>query len=651
VPAFDENYWRGQQQLAEYDRLLIALRAWVESLPQWSPFQRAQALWARVAPRLTELQLNLERVLVVGVVGGSGTGKSTLVNALVGRRVCEAGDVQRPTTMRPVIVHHPDVDPSFLPLTGDNPEVHALATPLLENVILVDCPDPDTQAGGTDSRPQSAGVQADQGDVDENVDVVRMESRRRHAANRNLEILRRVLPHCDVLICVGTAQKYKTQAVTRELREHAPGRQIVFVQTHAATDADIRPDWQRHLESQGFDAPVLFRIDSEEALVRRERGDPAPIAFNELLDFLARELASRGRERIKRANVLDLVDWYLQTVDRDVQGALPKVSELEQTAAAEQTRLFGKVRERLAQQLRENRRLWRVRLLRQVTERWGAGPFAAFVRLVSGAGSLVRLLPLSRVRGLAPLVIAGGVGAGRAVVEQWRESQSAAEWVAAADLGVNQADIAESQSVLDGVARQAGLAVAEPAESRGRTRERAAEESLVALARQLHGQIEYSLAGVTEERTRHRAGTFFHLLLELLFCLLPAALLARLAYNFFYEHNWLSIAEPDWAVKPVYGVEYLVQALLWTVVWGLLLRGWLMWRLVRGLNRDVRRMLDELSPSTVLGPLFDDLLANARRIHEQASLIDGFGQQVRELRRQLEGDRESWQLGRLRSAV
>jgi hypothetical protein len=86
-------------------------------------------------------------------------------------------------------------------------------------------------------------------------------------------------------------------------------------------------------------------------------------------------------------------------------------------------------------------------------------------------------------------------------------------------------------------------------------------------------------------------------------------------------------------------------------MWGLLLRGWLMWRLMRGLSRDVRRMLDELSPSMVLGPLFDDLLAEVRRIHEQASLIDGFGPQVRELRRQLQGERESWQLGRLRSAV
>ena len=43
MPAFDEHYWQEQQQLAEYDRLLAGLRAWVESLPPWAPFDRASA--------------------------------------------------------------------------------------------------------------------------------------------------------------------------------------------------------------------------------------------------------------------------------------------------------------------------------------------------------------------------------------------------------------------------------------------------------------------------------------------------------------------------------------------------------------------------------------------------------------------------------
>ncbi|WP_399122805.1 dynamin family protein [Streptomyces sp. N2A] len=56
-----------------------------------------------VIPRLRSPQAPL-----LAVIGGStGTGKSTLVNSLVGRRVSEAG-VLRPTTRTPVLVCHPD---------------------------------------------------------------------------------------------------------------------------------------------------------------------------------------------------------------------------------------------------------------------------------------------------------------------------------------------------------------------------------------------------------------------------------------------------------------------------------------------------------------------------------------------------------------
>jgi energy-coupling factor transporter ATP-binding protein EcfA2 len=56
-----------------------------------------------IIPRLTEL----EAPLLVVVGGSTGAGKSTLVNTLVGEKVTTPG-LLRPTTMSPVLVHHPD---------------------------------------------------------------------------------------------------------------------------------------------------------------------------------------------------------------------------------------------------------------------------------------------------------------------------------------------------------------------------------------------------------------------------------------------------------------------------------------------------------------------------------------------------------------
>lgn len=602
--------WIEQRSMAEFDGLLRDLGTWTSELPDWPPYRRARALWSRVASQLQALQARLDQVLVIGLVGGSGTGKSTLLNAIVGRKVSAAGDVERPTTRRPVVIHHPTVDPSFLELDDDLPEQVALPIPLLEQMILVDCPDPDTEA--IDPR----GASDD---------------------NRNRQLLRRLLPKCDVLLHVATAQKYKTQAVAAELLAHAPGRQVLFIQTHSRTDADIRADWQRHLEASGFRVPVVFRVDSEYALERRASGQPVDGEFASLLQFLTAELTHRASHRIKRANALDQVDWFLADLEEDFSRNLTLLDPLEAAISAERDRLFKGVLSRIEDQLRGSRQVWRSRLLRQVSARWGGGPFAAFLRVANSFGTLVRLAPLARARGLAPLVIAGGVGAGKALAEQWREQLAAGEWISAAELGISEADLAESQSIVQGAARAAGL----EAGLAGSSLDAAAassREALLDLARRLHSRLESSVEAAAEFRTRSRAGGWMHALLELLFFLLPGYLLGRLGYNFFFEHSWQG--------KPLYGLDFVGQAVLWTIVWGLLLRGLLIARLEQGVGREVRRLADQLTPQETLGPLFEEFAAKAARIRRAAAPLGSFRTQVNNLRKDLTEGTE-WRLGRL----
>ena len=106
-----------------------------------------------VLPRLRDIDAP-----VLAVVGGStGSGKSTLVNSIVGADVSRPG-VLRPTTVSPVLVHHPAAarwfaDDRILPdlarVTGGpghgHTEIGLVATEALpEGLALVDAPDIDS---------------------------------------------------------------------------------------------------------------------------------------------------------------------------------------------------------------------------------------------------------------------------------------------------------------------------------------------------------------------------------------------------------------------------------------------------------------------------------------------------------------------------
>jgi len=615
--------WPNELHVADFDLLVGAVKRWIDSAQAWPPIERAKVLWGRIAPRLEELRIDLDRVLVVGVVGGTGTGKSTLLNALVGQRVCQAGDVVRPTTRQAVVLAGQGADTSFLKIEDCRPEVHRLASPLLERVVLIDCPDPDTQSTDTGG--------ADHADADAGNGQVAV------AENRNLELLRCILPHCDVILCTGTAQKYKTQAVVDALMEFAPGRQVVFVQTHAALDVDITGDWQLQLESEGFSVPRMFCLDSEAALQRLDERRPLPTEFSELLDFLNTQLASRARHRILRANAIDLLAWFLAEVKRDIDVALPKVTKLQDAVIAERLRLVDCVKRRIDDQLRGNQGVWRARLLREVTLRWSGGPFAAFLRLLTSVRSLVRFLPALRARGLGPMLVTGGIGLGTTVADRVRQSSAQRNFLASAELGIASGDFEQARSVVAGYEREAGI---ERLDSHGNSAASFSDPSLATTAQRLYGQLEVDVGDIIQRRASRRAGAFFHFVLEILFLALPALLLGRLAKDFFYDHLWLG------ATQPLLGFDYLLQSGLWIVIWGLVLRGLLAWRLQRGMNRDLANLVERLTPDHALGPLLEEFIAPAQAVQEHAAKLSGISTDLDRLQRDLQSSSPS-QLSRL----
>ena len=597
--------WEREHLLAGFDRFHTRLVDWVRKAPPWPPFAAAEGLIDRLEPRLRVPEIDLDRALVVGFLGGSGTGKSTLFNALLGRKISRAGKEYRPMTRRAIVACHPDVDPSFLGLENDEIEVHRLNIPLLEQMILVDCPDPDTQ-----DPDDGAGGQ------------------------RHLDILRAVLPHCDVMVHTVTSQKYKSHVVGQELLKNAPGRQILYVQTHAAIDTDNRADLRKYLDALGLRVPEVFRLDAMEALSLQERGEPVDGDFSRFRDLLEHELASRARHRIRRANLLGLYNWLLTTIKEPITARLEAVSRLEAAMDKERSALLGKVRARMTERIDANRRLWRSRVLRQLTQTWGAGPLAGLLGLWSAGGTLIRSLILLRARTPTQALLAGGLALSQLVGEKWRERQAATAWAAEADLGLTEADLARARSVLRGHLADAEIEL--PAPSSSSTSEAAvgsnhdlSGEQLAAVALQVYQKLESDVSEVIEHRVTRRAGRWVHVLFELAFCFLPAYLVFHMGRNFFYQHLWQG--------APLLGLDFFFQAAFWCLLWGVLIGGLLLHWLNRGLDRELKDAVVRLSPEHLFDVLYADSSASCQAIRRHVAVLSTLERDLKQLEDEVGG--------------
>ena len=582
--------------LAQVDELVSRLTQWGACESPWRPMNHASALVRRLLSRVESLRLRLEAPLVVATFGGTGTGKSALVNALVGRD-CTAVGRQRPTTMQPVLILHPQTEPEALGLNADEFHVVRVDAPLLRDIVLIDCPDPDT------NETESPGS--------------------------NLERLHQLLPHCDVLIYTSTQQKYRSARVVDELGQAATGCRLLFVQTHADLDQDIRDDWQEQL-AEHYNIPDMFLVDSVSARTAQQEGCRPTGEFARLHDVLTRELSQSQRVRIRRANLIDLIDAALKHCRNQLVGQWPAIEQLEAALEEERQKFTTAMTDRLSEQLLTGRHLWERRLLSAVTENWGFSPFSSMLRLYNGMGSLIASMSLFRARNSLQVALLGAVQGARWIKTRQSEQNTESQLQRLSTCGLDDDLLRESQFVVAGYASSARL---DPALA-----DRSSLDAMRTEAAQVEGQFlddaGRRIDDVINRVAIRNSKVYVRAWYELLFFAYVGFVVFRVGKNFFYDTFLKTFLEDaPTTSEPMLSIDFYVSAGLFFLLWSGLLVMAFTARLRRGLRREIDELAQQLAQRRMSRGLFPDLENVCREITLSRNQLEALADDAVELRR------------------
>ncbi len=236
----------------------------------WRPLREEAGLLRERVRELREREKRLDDLLVVALVGGSGVGKSTVLNAIAGDELAPTSEF-RPCTSVPTVYYPPGARLDF-----PHEAWRRVSGSALEHLVIIDTPDSDT--------------------------VVR-----EHRA-----IVQDALAQSDLIVICGSPEKYLDEATWSLLRPLRGERTLVCVETKARGDSDnIREHWLRRLSEQGFRIAAYFRVNALHTFDRKLQGrnepDPEEFDWPRFEDFLHRELTRERIQRIKRSNTVGLL--------------------------------------------------------------------------------------------------------------------------------------------------------------------------------------------------------------------------------------------------------------------------------------------------------------------------------------------------------
>ena len=224
---------------------------------------------------------DLDRPLVAAFFGGTGVGKSTLLNRLAGQPIARTG-VERPTSREISLYLHDSIPrlnlPEGCPVEQVRMARHQNAT--RRHVMWVDMPDIDS--------------------IEE----------------RNRELVLTWLPYVDVVIYVVSPERYRDDQGWRMLHRHGSHHAWLFAINQWDRGHEVQyQDFQQLLTRAGFTDPIILRTDSREMDEARKADDFERLQ-NLLNELTERHVLSQLESRADHLRMEALAHCLQQLLER-----------------------------------------------------------------------------------------------------------------------------------------------------------------------------------------------------------------------------------------------------------------------------------------------------------------------------------------------
>ncbi|MGR9101253.1 MAG: GTPase [Gammaproteobacteria bacterium] len=273
------------------------------------------------------------RPLIVAFLGGTGVGKSTLINRLAGKEIARTG-IERPTSREVTLYHHQSVSIKHLPenLPIEQIKLARHDDDRRRNVIWIDMPDIDS------------------------------------TEQKNRQLVLEWLPHIDVLVYVVSPERYRDNKAWRLLLDEGGRHAWLFALNQwDRGQPEQYEDFVRQLAKAGFEDPIIIKTicGGESALDRLDEfnrldetiealADEHTIQQLELLGIQARReelremveqcLDKLGPEQAHGQLIEEWSGYWKETVDVLQQGFNWPLRQMASAYAEKETSLLDGLR-------------------------------------------------------------------------------------------------------------------------------------------------------------------------------------------------------------------------------------------------------------------------------------------------------------------